>query len=96
MGQMFMVLVDAHSKWMEVHIMSNITSQKTIEVLRGIFSIHGLPHTLVSDNGPSFISQEFAIFVENNNIKHIKSAPYHPSTNRLAERAGLLALSSKL
>ncbi len=28
--------------------MSNITSQKTIEVLRGIFSIHGLPRTLVS------------------------------------------------
>ena len=48
MGQMFMVLVNAHSKWMEVHIMSNITSQKTIEVLRGIFSIHGLPRTLVS------------------------------------------------
>ena len=63
MGQMFMVLVDAHSKWMEVQVMSNITAQKTIKVLRGIFSIHGLPSTLVSDNGPAFISREFDTFL---------------------------------
>ena len=87
MGQMFMVLVDAHSKWMEVQVMSNITAQKTIKVLRGIFSIHGLPHTLVSDNGPAFISRESDTFLKNNSIRHIKVAPYHPSTNGLAERA---------
>ena len=63
-----------------------ITATATIEVLRSIFSIHGLLHTLVSDNGPTFTSHEFAEFVQHNHIRHRKSAPYHPSTNGLAER----------
>ncbi|XP_022800062.1 uncharacterized protein K02A2.6-like [Stylophora pistillata] len=51
MNSMFLVAVDAHSKWPEVHIMSSTTSSKTIEVLRTIFATHGLPTQIVSDNG---------------------------------------------
>ena len=87
LGHMYLVLVDAHSKWMEVHLMQSITASKTIESLRIIFSTHGLPRTIVTDNGPTFTSSEFAKFVSSNSIRHIKSSPYHPSTNGLAERA---------
>ena len=38
-------------------------------------------------NGPSFTSGEFKKFMQANGIRHITSAPYHPSTNGLAERA---------
>ncbi len=38
----------------------------------------GLPVQLVSNNGPQFISTEFAEFLEGNEVKHIRSAPYHP------------------
>lgn len=38
------------------HLMSSITSAKTIEKLRLIFSTHGLPMKVVTDNGPSFTS----------------------------------------
>ena len=38
---------------------------------------------VVSDNGPQFSSKDF---MNGNHIKHILSTPYHPSTNRLAER----------
>ncbi len=62
------------------------TAPKTIEVLRSIFATHGLPRTIVSDNGPTFTSHEFSVFVRRN-IIHIRSSPYHPSTNGLAERA---------
>ena len=86
-GSMYLVLVDAHSKWMDVHPMQSITSAKTIEKLRIIFANHGLPHKVVTDNGPSFTSAEFRDFMTNNGIVHIKSAPYHPATNGLAERA---------
>ena len=65
---------------------SSTTSVKTIEVLRSMFAQHGLPEQLVSDNGPQFTSTEFAQFMEGNRIKHILSAPYHPSSNGLAER----------
>jgi transposase InsO family protein len=87
MGHMFLVIVDAHSKWLDAHIMSSITSSKITEVLRSVFAIHGLPQTIVTDNGPSFTSDEFAQFMARNGIKHVKSAPYHPSSNGQAERA---------
>jgi len=41
---------------------------------------------LVNDNGSQFTSYEFSQFTKNNRIKHIISSPYHPATNRLAER----------
>jgi transposase InsO family protein len=84
---MYFIVVDAHSKWMEVQPMHSITSAKTIEVLRAVFATHGLPKKVVTDNGPSFTSSEFEDFMEKNGIKLIHSALYHPSTNGLAERA---------
>ena len=65
--------------------MSSITSQATIRALRQLFASHGLPQQLVSDNGPQFSSEEFATFLTRNGVKHIRSSPYHPSTNGLAE-----------
>ena len=83
---MFLVAVDAHSKWPEVHTMGSTTAVKTLEVLRRMFASYGLPDQLVTDNGPQFLSEEFAAFVKNNGIKHIRTAPYHPASNGLAER----------
>ncbi|XP_016303649.1 uncharacterized protein K02A2.6-like [Sinocyclocheilus anshuiensis] len=85
-GHMYLVVVDAHSKWPEVQLMTSTTAEKTIGVLRNLFSHYGLPEVLVSDNGPQFVSQEFANFLKANHVKHIRSAPYHPATNGQAER----------
>ena len=87
LGHMFLVLVDAHSKWMEVFLMSSATIKATIEKLRTVFAQFGLPNTVVTDNGTCFTSEEFADFLQKNGILHLTSAPYHPSTNGLAERA---------
>ncbi len=86
MGHQFLVLVDSHSKWLDAHIMSSITSGKTIEKLRQVFSTHGLPRKIVTDNGLSFTSSEFRDFLKGNGIIHVTSAPYHPATNGLVER----------
>ncbi len=68
--------------------MKSILSAKTIERLRAIFATHELPQKIVSDNGPLFTSDKFKKFMQaNNGIRHITLAPYHPSTNGLAERA---------
>ena len=86
MDKIFFVVIDAHSKWPEQVMMSHTTSLKTIEALRSFFSQFGLPEQLVSDNGPQFTSTEFSQFMKGNHIKHIRSSPYHPSSNGLAER----------
>ena len=83
---MYMVVVDAYSKFPEVVKMTNTTAQTTITALRDIFSRHGLPEILVSDNGAQFTAREFEQFCSNNGILHRISAAYKPSTNGQAER----------
>ena len=62
MGHMFLVMVDSHSKWLDVQIMQSITAEKTIEKLQSIFSTHGLPKQIVTDNGTLFTSEKFKQF----------------------------------
>ena len=40
---------------------------------------------LQSDKGKEFDNNEMHFFCENNNIKFIKSSPYHPQTNGSVE-----------
>ena len=63
-----------------------MTSTTTIQELPRLFEAYGLPEQLVRDNGPQFISEEFSLFLKANRVKHLRSAPYHPSSNGLAER----------
>ena len=85
-GNMYLVVVDAYSKYPEVVKMSSTTSEATIRALREMFSRHGLPEVLVSDNGPQFVSGEFEEFCKANGIAHRTSAIYKPATNGQAER----------
>ena len=71
----------------EVAIMKQTTSTATIRKLREIFAQHGFPDMLVSDNGTNFTSEQFAELLRSNGIIHVKTAPCHPSSNELAERA---------
>ena len=70
---MLLVIVDAHSKWLEVLPVSNATTTVTIEQLLNVFTTHGLPNTIVSDNGSVFTSDEFTQFVKQNGIEHIRT-----------------------
>lgn len=82
----FLVLIDAYSKWLEIRITKNVTALATIGELRDIFTTHGLPSMLVSDNGSQLISYEFGEFIRRNGIVHTTCAPFHPSSNGMAER----------
>ena len=87
LGKLFLIVIDAHSKWLEVTPVSSTASEVTINALQTIFATHGLPDTIVSDNGSSFTSQEFKQFCKSNGIEHIRVAPYKAASNGLAERA---------
>lgn len=86
LGKMFFIAVDSHSKWPEVVVMQSTTASKTITVLREMFSRNGVPCKLVSDNGPQFVAEEFRDFMAQNGVKHVRTSPYHPASNGMAER----------
>nr|VZI35612.1 unnamed protein product [Spirometra erinaceieuropaei] len=72
--------------WPEIAPLNPATASAIFAFLRRIFSQHGLPEVLVSDNGSQFISSTFEDFCRQHNIQHLRSLPYHPQSNGQAER----------
>ena len=82
-----MLVIDAYTKWLDVHVTSTSSSAVTIELLWKSFSMYGLPEVVVSDNAANFTSDDFKVFLRANGVKHVCTPPYHPSSYGLVERA---------
>ena len=67
-GHMILILIDAHSKWIEAFRTPNATSSAVIAELRTTFARFGLPETIVTDNGTCFVSEEFKSFSATNGL----------------------------
>ena len=63
-----------------------IETENLILHLRSIFARHGIPETVVSDNGPQYASYEFARFASEEGFTHVTSSPRYPQSNGKAER----------
>lgn len=85
-GESVLVIVDYFSRYYEIEVMRSTTSEKVIECLEKIFTTHGLPQSLRSDNGPQFRSEVFEQYLENNGIEHRKTTPLWPQANGEVER----------
>ena len=79
MGKMFLLIIDAHSKWLEVYPTAT-TMSAAVFLLRKLFARFGLPEVIVT-------RQEFDTFLKRHTVKHIKTPTYHPSSNGIVERA---------
>ena len=86
MGHDWLVLVDAYSKYPCIHPTNSTSTKATTDLLEQDFAHFGYPHTLVTDNAPSFKSEEFQAWCKARGIIHLTGAPYHPATNGAAER----------
>ncbi|XP_017493034.1 PREDICTED: uncharacterized protein K02A2.6-like [Rhagoletis zephyria] len=85
-GYVFLVVVDAMSKWLDVKIVKNMAASEVKRTLREVIATHGVPKRIISDNGTAFVSAEMKDFYASNGIKFSSTAPYHPSSNGQAER----------
>ena len=85
-GEYLFAVVDYYSRYFEVAVVKSVTSRKMIECLETMFSTHGIPLSLKTDNGPQFISEEFESYLEENDIEHRTSTPLWPQANGEIER----------
>ena len=67
--------------------MSSTTSTRVTTVLKAWFSRHGIPVTVISDNGPPFNSEDFKTFSKEWDFQHVTSSPYHAQSNGRVENA---------
>ncbi|CAL4127509.1 unnamed protein product, partial [Meganyctiphanes norvegica] len=88
-GKQLLIMVDSFTKYIWVRNMNTDTtaSNTLVTLFEWFCECSGFPKTLVSDNGPQFVSHEFAARMKIWGIKHLFSPPYHPASNGLAEKA---------
>ena len=86
-GKVYLIVVDYYSRWFEIRRLKDQSSARVISVLKELFSTHGIPDIIVSDNGPQFSSDAFRLFTTEYDFVHVTSSPKYPRANGEVERA---------
>ena len=85
-GEYLLVVIDRYSRFPEVEIVKSTKASVVIPKLDRIFSVHGIPHILKTDNGPPFNGEEYRNYAKTLGIKLEFSTPLWPKGNAEAER----------
>ena len=85
-GKEYLLIVDYYSKFLEVCVLEMLTSKCVVMHCKTVFARHGIPETVITDNGPQFNSKEFEMFAKEWNFVHVTSSPYCARSNGMAER----------
>ena len=87
-NQKYLIMVDYYSSFIEINLLSNGTTCKQIVThCKSQFSRHGIPDTLITDNGPQFSSTTFKQFSRDYGFQHQTTSPHYPQSNGMAEKA---------
>jgi len=86
-GKEYIAVVDYYSQYIEIYTLHSTTSKAVINAVKSMFSRHGTPVQVISDNGPQFSSQEFKEFSKVWDFNHQTSSPHYPASNGQAENA---------
>ena len=64
---------------------SQTRTNKSMARLWHLFALYDVPEQIISDNGPQFITEDFAVLMKSNGVKHLCCSPYHPASNGAVE-----------
>ena len=85
-GKHYIVIADYNSRYPEVIRLTSTTSASVIAAIKSVFSRHGIPHTVISDNGPQNDSTEMKWFGSKYEFNRVTTSQYYPQSNGFAER----------
>ena len=85
-GVSYLLIVDYTSQYPVVCKLTSMTGQHIVSHFKLICSEYGWSETLVSDNGPCYISEIFTNLMAEYNVNHITGSPHYPQSNGLAEK----------
>ena len=80
-GECILVIVDYFSRFVYVAILKTTTRTKLIETISPMFARFGVPLSLLTENGPQFVSEEFEAFLRVHGIEHSRVTPLWPQAN---------------
>jgi transposase InsO family protein len=81
----YLVIVDYYSKFLEISLLKDKSSQAVITSMKSVFARHGIPDEVVADNMP-FSSKECLQFAQEWGFKISTSSPHYPQSNGMSER----------
>ena len=77
-GKRYLLVVDYYSHYLEVIQLIATTSSSVISSMKSIFSRHGIPCTVVSDNCPHYNSAKMKDFASSYGFNQVTSSPHYP------------------
>jgi IS30 family transposase len=82
-----LVAVDKFTKWVEAAPVTTQDSTAAINFIKSIVFHFEVLHSIITDNGTNFISNEFKSYCESMGIKLKFASVAHPKTNGQVEKA---------
>ena len=89
MGQntiIYFFIIDHFSKLSKRFLLENKTKEAVLPAFENFCKIYSLPEKFGCDNGREFINNAVLNFLNKNNIKLVKGAPYSPHLQGVVER----------
>ena len=81
----YLIIVDYYSKYSEICLLNDKTTQAVITNMKSVFARHGILDEVVADNMP-FSSKECSRFAQEWSFKISTSSPHYPQSNGMSER----------
>lgn len=85
-NEKYLTFVDSFSKYGQAYHLRDGTALSILQGLLTYCTHHGLPLTIVTDNGTEFTNQLFAEFIRLHKINHHRTLPNSPNDNGIIER----------
>lgn len=85
-NEKYLTVVDVFSKYGQAYHLRDGTAISILQVVLNYSTHHGLPLTIITDNGTEFTNQLFSEFIRLHCINHHRTLPHSPNDNGIVER----------